>query len=90
MASKFMREKRIKIAKSNNPHVKQRFAVDKPIKTSKPRDPDKNGYSPRVNGMMVRRYKRTNGCMMSAAAREALAVHLERREAFFAGLAAVV
>jgi hypothetical protein len=89
MASKFMREKRIKIAKSNNPHVKQRFAVDAPVKPYKPSDPSK-AYAPRVDGMMVRRYKRTNGCMMSQAAREALAVHLERREAFFAGLAAVV
>jgi len=89
MASKFMREKTLKMRKANNPHAKQRFAIDAVVKPSKPRDPSK-AYAPRVNGMMVRGYKRTNGCMMSAAAREALAVHLERREAFFAGLAAVV
>lgn len=67
--------------------VKQRWAEDKFTGPSKPRDPDKNSYLPRVDGMKPRKYGRCNGSIMSAAARETLAVHLERREAFFAGVA---
>lgn len=68
MGSKFMREKTAKMRK--RPGTKQRFALDK-IVVSKPRDASKNSYLPRVDGMMVRRYKRTSGCVMSFAAREA-------------------
>lgn len=85
MSSKFMREKTLKMRK--RPGTKQRFAIDRVV-TTKPRDASKNSYLPRVDGMMVRRYKRTSGCVMSFAAREALQVHLEKPEAFFMAISA--